>query len=78
MSRNTTNTEGNKMPNILRFKPPMDFLWAKLTLGLKGSLKYEELYMEDVQKNFVVKNIQVYTPSTLSKSLTILFRLILK
>jgi hypothetical protein len=68
MSRNTT--EGKKMPNIVRFKPPMDFLRAKLTLGLKGSLKYEELSMEDVQKNFVVKNIQVYTTPKLSKSLT--------
>ena len=71
MSRNTTNTEGKKMPNIVRFKPPMDFLRAKLTLGLKGSLKYEELSMEDVQKNFVIKNIQVYTLSTLYKSFTI-------
>ena len=71
MSRNTTNTEGKKMPSTVSFKPPMDFLRAKLTLGLKGSLKYEELSMEDVQKSFVVKNIQVYTPSTLSKSLTI-------
>ena len=73
MSRNDSNKEekkGEKMPNIVRFKPPMDFLRAKLTLGLKSSLKYEELSMEDVQKNFVAKNMQVYTPSTLSKLLT--------
>ena len=67
MSRNATNTEGKKMPNIVRFKPPIDFLRAKLTLGLKGSLKYEELSMEEVQKNFVVKNMQVYTTPTLFK-----------
>ena len=73
MSRNDTKKveeEGKKMTNTVRFKPPMDFLRAKLTLGLKSSLKYEELSMEDVQKNFVAKNMQVYTSPTLSKLLT--------
>ena len=73
MSRNDTKKEeeeGKKMTNTVRFKPPMDFLRAKLTLELKGALKYEELSMEDVQKNFVAKNMQVYTTPILLKSFT--------
>ena len=45
--------------NIVRFKPPMDFLRAKLALGMKASLTYNEMTMEDVQKSFITKSMQV-------------------
>ena len=68
----------NKIANVVRFKPPMDFVRAKLTLGLKASLKYEDLSMEEVQKNFVTKNMQVYSSSISTKSTPDIFRLVAK
>ena len=43
----------------VRFQPPMDFVRAKLTLGLKASVTYDDLSMDDVQRSFVTKNMQV-------------------
>ena len=41
------------------FKPTMDFLRAKQTLGIKSSLTYDEISVEHVQSKFVLKNTQV-------------------
>ena len=68
----------NKIANVVRFKPPMDFVRAKLTLGLKASLKYEDLSMEEVQKSFAAKNMQVNSLSISTKCTPDIFRLVAK
>ena len=74
--QNMKGAEGKKIPNVVRFKPPMDFLRAKLTLGMKSSSTYEELSMDDVQKSFVAKSMQVLIiyDKSVTYSLTKCFR----
>ena len=55
--RNVDGKEKKKLSG--RFQPTTDFMRAKLTLGLKLSLKYEAISMEEVQMRFMEKNIQV-------------------
>ena len=51
--------EANKKLKMSRFRPHMDFMKAKLLLGLNPALELREIEMDDVHKIFVTKNMMV-------------------
>ena len=52
-----------------KFRPKMDFMKAKRTLGINMSLQPAELSMQEVQRRFVAKNAAVGSRVSLSSSL---------
>ena len=53
-------TEENKKKwKMARFRPPMDFMKAKLTLGFCAALGMNDIKMEDVHKRFLTKTTMV-------------------
>ena len=51
--------EAKKKWKMARFRPPMDFMKAKLTLGFSASLDMNDIKIEEVHQRFVSKNTMV-------------------
>ena len=59
--------EARKMWKMARFRPPMDFMKAKLTLGINPAMELSSLEMEEIHKRFVIKNTMVSTVTDMRK-----------
>ena len=51
--------EAKKMWKMARYRPPMDFLRAKLLLGVPPAVELSKLEVEEIHKRFVIKNTMV-------------------
>ena len=51
--------EAKKKWKTARFRPPMDFMKAKLTLGINPAKELNNVDMEEIHKRFVTKSTLV-------------------
>ena len=51
--------EAKKKWKMARFRPPMDFMKSKLTLGIDPDKELYKIDMQEIHKRFVTKNTMV-------------------